>query len=82
MQFSQRRFLAFAGEYERFALASVPAQPEANHPLQARVDARQLHVHIDLHRWGRPLRDEVLHVVLDGNPPLRFRCSRRARTPC
>ena len=66
MQFSRGRFLAFAGEQERFQPAPVPAVPDPAHPLQASIEGGTLHVRVDLRRWGKPVRDEKLHIVFDG----------------
>jgi hypothetical protein len=67
MQFSRGRFLAFAGEQERFQPAPIPAILEPTHPLSARIDGDRLRVAIDPQRWGKPLRDEVLLVALHGD---------------
>jgi LmbE family N-acetylglucosaminyl deacetylase len=67
MQFSRGRFLAFAGEQERFQPVPIPAVAEPMHPLSARIEGDRLRVTIDLQRWGKPLRDEVLLVALHGD---------------
>ena len=72
MQFSRRRFLAFAGDQERFQSAATPARPKPEHPLQARIEDNRLQVQIDLRRWGKRLHDEVLHSVIDGDQVQRF----------
>ena len=81
MQFSRGRFLAFAGEQERFHAAAIPARVQTEHPLQANFDAGKLHVRIDLRRWGRRLRDEVVFVVLEGDTSVRLAAAvRRTQT--
>jgi len=66
MQFSRRRFLAFAGEQENYQVARSDAAEEPSHPLHARIVADRLEVRMDLARLGKPLAsDDALFVVLE-----------------
>ena len=68
MQFSRRRFLAFAAERERFFALRADAAPEPAHPLQARLHDGQLQVRLDLRRLERaPARGDALFVALEGS---------------
>ena len=66
MQFSRRRFLAFAGEQENYQSAGSDVVEEAAHPLHARIAADRLQVRLDLARLGKaPTPDDAVFVVLE-----------------
>jgi LmbE family N-acetylglucosaminyl deacetylase len=66
MRLSGRRFLAYAREQEIFSGVTVPAAPEAAHPLQSTVDASgHLDVHIDTRDLGGRLAKQSLFVVIE-----------------
>jgi len=66
MQFSRRRFLAFAGEQENYQSAGSDVVEEAAHPLHARIVADRLQVRLDLARLGKaPTPDDAVFVVLE-----------------
>lgn len=52
MHFSERRFLAFAGERENFQPADALAQADAAHPVQARLCGDRIDARLDLGRLG------------------------------
>lgn len=66
MQFSRRRFLGFATEYEAYQLVPLALSPDPQHPLQAViVDENRLEVRVDLQRWMASLRREALFLALE-----------------
>lgn len=66
MQFSRRRFLAFASERENYQCAAPVADADAVHPVQARLCAGRLQARLDLAQLGATaLHANVLFVVLE-----------------
>jgi len=66
MQFSRRRFLAFASERENYQPAEAIARVDAAHPVQARICGGRVDMRVDLHRLGAAaLHSNVLFLVLE-----------------
>ena len=67
MQFSRRRFLAFADSRENYQPVAADAASDATHPLQARVCGNVVEAQLDLARWrARPGAGEALFLALQG----------------
>jgi hypothetical protein len=65
MRLSRRRFVAYARAQEPYRIASVPSEPDPQHPVQADVGADgNLRIRIDHSRWRHGLRGHALFLVL------------------